>query len=140
MATNTNRKNGLRFETELCETLGEHGWWAHDMAQSAAGQPADIIAVRHNTAVIIDCKVCTGDRFQLSRVEPNQLSAMTLWVSRWNEHAYFAVKYCSGDVYMIHSNEINFLQHENVSSIPEAYAKRCYKSLEQWLDIMEDMI
>lgn len=110
------------------------------MAQSAAGQPADIIAVRYNTAVIIDCKVCTGDRFQLSRVEPNQLSAMALWETRGNDHAYFAVKYGSGNVYMIHFQEIDSLVAEDVQSIPEVYAKKCYKSLEQWFDWTEDMI
>lgn len=140
MGVNTNRKNGLLFEAELCGEMAAHGWWAHDMAQSAAGQPADVIAVRHNTAVMIDCKVCSGDRFLLSRVEPNQLSAMALWEARGNDHAYFAVKYGSGNVYMIHFQEIDSLAAEDVQSIHEAYAKKCYKTFEQWIDLMEDFI
>ena len=88
MATNTNRKDGLRYETELCQKLAECGWWAHDLTQSAAGQPADILAVRCNTAVLIDCKVCSSDKFLLSRVEPNQVTAMGLWRDQGNGYCY----------------------------------------------------
>ena len=53
----SNRKTGTTFESELCEILSQNGFWAHNLAQNSAGQPADVIAVRNKTAYLIDCKV-----------------------------------------------------------------------------------
>ena len=139
MGRNTNRKDGLRFETELCDRLAEAGWWAHDMTQNAAGQPADVIAVRVNTAVLIDCKVCTGDKFQMSRVEPNQESAMGVWQDWGNNFAYFALKY-GENIYMMHYNDYMLLKRENVKAVPEVYAKAAFRTFDRWLDWMEDQI
>lgn len=140
MATNTNRKDGLRFETDLCEKLAINGWWAHDMAQSAAGQPSDVIAVKLNVAVLIDCKVCASDKFQLSRIEPNQETAMNLWFERGNEFAFFAVKLSSGFIYMIPWKELKLMKQEKVSYIPEGYITQRYPLFTQWLARMEDLI
>ena len=137
MGTNTNRKDGLRFEAELCEKLAEHGWWAHDMAQSAVGQPSDVIAVKNNKAVLIDCKVCASDKFQLSRIEPNQETAMNLWYERGNKLAYFAVKLSSGFIYMISWNKLKQMKQEKVSFIPEGYFMQRYPLFSEWLSNME---
>lgn len=139
MARNTNRKDGLQFESELCEKLAGYGWWAHNAAQTAAGQPADIIAVRCNHAVLIDCKVCSGDKFQMSRVEPNQESAMGLWTERGNDFAYFALKY-SDNIYMMHYFDYERLKKENVKAITEIAAKTIFWTFERWVDWMEDQI
>lgn len=139
MARNTNRKDGLQFETELCEKLAAYGYWCHDMAQTAAGQPADVIAVRINTAVLIDCKVCSGDKFQIPRVEPNQESAMGLWTERGNDFAYFALKY-GENIYMMHYNDYLLLKRENVKAVPEFYAKSVFRTFDRWIDWMEDQI
>ena len=64
----SNRKLGNSFEAELCEILFENGFWVHNLAQNQAGQPADIIAARNKVAYLIDCKVCSGNGFPLSRV------------------------------------------------------------------------
>ena len=140
MGKNTNRTNGLRFETELCERLAAAGWWAHDMAQTAAGQPADVIAARLNTPVLIDCKLCTGNNFRMSRVEPNQETAMELWTALGNSHAYFAVKYPSGNIYMISYEDYLLLKREQVHSIPEVAAVPRFRTFGRWLDRMEDLI
>ena len=140
MGTNTNRKDGLRFETDLCEKLAINGWWAHDMAQSAAGQPSDVIAVKLNVAVLIDCKVCASDKFQLSRIEPNQETAMNLWFERGNDFAFFAVKLSSGFIYMIPWKELKLMKQEKVSFIPEGYIIQRYPRFTQWLARMEDLI
>ena len=139
MARNTNRKDGLQFESELCEKLAEFGWWAHNAAQTAAGQPADVIAVRCDIAVLIDCKVCSGDKFLMSRVEPNQESAMSLWDERGNEYAYFALKY-GDNIYMMHYNDYLLLKRENVKAVPEFYAKTAFRTFDRWADWMEDQI
>lgn len=41
-----NRKTGNSFEAEFCDLLFQHGYWVHNLAQNAAGQPADVIAVK----------------------------------------------------------------------------------------------
>ena len=51
-----NKTMGNHFEEELCELLAEQGFWAHNLAQNQVGQPADVLAVRDNIAVLIDCK------------------------------------------------------------------------------------
>ena len=88
----TNRKIGNSFETEFCELLFQHGFWCHNMAQNAAGQPADVIAVKNKTAYLIDCKVCSNNRFPLSRVEENQHFAMKTWKACGNGEGWFALK------------------------------------------------
>ena len=51
----SNKKIGNGFETEFCEKLFQNGYWVHNIAQNAAGQPADVIAVRNGVAFLIDC-------------------------------------------------------------------------------------
>lgn len=106
----SNKKLGNSFEAELCELLAEHGYWAHNLAQNQTGQPADVIAVRNNLAILIDCKVCENDRFPFSRVEENQEGAMTLWEMRGNTECYFALKDSNGEIYMLHYDDIQSRQ------------------------------
>ena len=100
-----NKTIGNRFEAEFCEFLARNKFWAHNMAQTQAGQPADVIAVRNGTAYLIDCKVCENDRFRLSRIEENQENSMTLWEMRGNTAGLFALKTSTG-VYMVTLGEL----------------------------------
>lgn len=97
----SNRSEGNAFEREFCEMLAERGFWAHNMAQSQAGQPADIICVKRHFAFLIDCKLMSGNYFDLNRVEPNQLTAMDLWSMRCETLPLFAVKLPDGAVRML---------------------------------------
>lgn len=97
----TNKKLGNDFESEFCQLLFDHGWWVHNMAQNAAGQPADVIAVKDHKALLIDCKVCTNRGFALSRVEDNQHLSMDLWRDRGNGEAWFAIKTNLGEIIML---------------------------------------
>lgn len=98
----SNKKLGNQFETELCEILSMYGFWVHNMAQNAAGQPADVIAVRNGQAYLIDCKVCSTDRgFALSRVEENQELAMELWLECGNHQGWFAIQLPNGNIFMV---------------------------------------
>lgn len=100
--TMTNKKIGNSFEAELCEILADNGFWAHNLAQNQAGQPADVLAVRNGKAYLIDCKVCSGKGFSTSRIEENQTLAMSEWYARGNGVAWFAIKFKnSNEVYMI---------------------------------------
>ena len=87
----TNKSEGSLFERQLCEKLAEKGWWALNIHNSESGQPADIIAVKNNIAILIDAKVCQNGTFPLSRVEGNQETAMRLWTERGNSYCYFAL-------------------------------------------------
>ena len=138
MKTSTvNRTIGGRFEEELCELLAAHGWWAHNLAQNQVGQPADVIAVKNNIAVLIDCKVCANDRFALSRIECNQEGAMTLWEARGNLYCYFAMKLTDGSIYMVSFNELNTLECFGKKQIKDFSP---YMTLEQWVKRMEDVM
>lgn len=95
MSSNNNKKNGNKFEVEFCELLFENGYWAHNLTQNSAGQPADVIAVKKKKSYLIDCKVVSFNTrgFALSRVEDNQHLAMQLWKERTGQDAWFAIKY-----------------------------------------------
>lgn len=130
-----NRTVGGRFEEELCELLARYGWWAHNMAQNQVGQPADVIAVKNDIAVLIDCKVCANDRFALSRIECNQEGAMTLWEARGNAYCYFAMKLTDGTIYMVHFDDLNLLDSFGTKTITD-FSR--YETLEEWVKSMED--
>lgn len=131
-----NRIIGQRFETELCEKLSKYGWWVHNMAQNQDGQPADIIAVKNGKAVLIDAKVCQNDKFPLSRIEPNQESAMTLWEDCGNDYPYFALKLSDGDIYII---RFSFLMMEEKSGrkVLNEDDIRWHITFQEWIERME---
>lgn len=57
--------------------LGCNGFWATGIPKDKEGmQPADIIACNHLGTHLIDAKLCKRNKFDLSRVEDNQISSM----------------------------------------------------------------
>lgn len=104
--TNRNRKIGNSFEQEFCEILAANGFWAHNMAQNSTGQPADVIAAYHNVPILVDCKVCSNDKFDINRIEPNQEAAMMMWLNCGNKYCYFAMKLSDNNIYMVHFNQL----------------------------------
>ena len=133
-----NKTMGNHFEEELCELLAGQGFWAHNLAQNQVGQPADVLAVRDNIAVLVDCKVCSNNRFPLSRIEPNQEAAMTMWEAQGNEHCYFAMKLNDGQIYMIHFDELCLRQLYGQGSITESEFPEYPRSIEM-LEKMADI-
>ena len=89
-----NRQIGNKFEEEFAKKLYDHGYWVHRITQNASGQPADIIAIKGYSVSLIDCKVCTKDYLDLSRIEENQVLAMTLFDERTKRPSvsWFAIK------------------------------------------------
>lgn len=128
----TNKKLGNTFETEFCEILGKHGYWVHNMAQNAAGQPADVIAVRDRIAFLIDCKVCSKNRFPISRVEENQHFAMEFWAMCGNGEGWFALK-VEDEIFMIPHYSIVELSYRQ-SSLNLTEIKEYGVKLERWLE------
>lgn len=135
--TIVNRTIGGRFEEEMCELLAEKGWWSHNLAQNQVGQPADVIAVKNDIAVLIDCKVCANNRFPLSRIECNQEGAMTLWEARGNTLCYFAMKLADGSIYMVHFDDLSLRQLYGEGTITfNEFSK--FATFEEWAKRLED--
>lgn len=127
----SNKKLGNAFETEFCEILAEHGFWTHNMAQNAAGQPADVIAVKEGEAYLIDCKVCSQGKFAYNRIEDNQETAMALWCECGNGYGLFALKFDTG-IYMVDRESLRSCSHHYPAMTAEL-AAMYGESLEKWL-------
>lgn len=96
----SNRAVGNAFEQELCDLLFGYGFWAKNLKQDSAGQPADVIAAKNKVAYLIDCKDCSAKGFDLRRVEDNQITAMQLWKECGNGQGWFALR-VEGEIYML---------------------------------------
>ena len=127
----SNKKIGNSFENEFTELLSKHGWWALNIGGSANGQPADVIAVKDTVAQLIDCKVCSKNRFALSRVEPNQELSMSLWHDCNNGTCWFALKIDDG-IYMLNFEKVRLLLANDVKSLNEEEIKK-NRTIEKWL-------
>lgn len=127
----TNRKLGNTFEAELCESLFQNGFWAHNLAQNQAGQPADVLAARNGMAYLIDCKVCSRGRFPFSRIEDNQHTAMEAWENSGNGVGWFAIK-CGGHIFMIGYDTMKKL---SATQAGISYSEMCFYGtvLERWI-------
>ena len=69
------------FEKYFCEWARRNGWWALDIPKSKSGQqPFDIIAIRNQDILGVDCKVISSNSrvFPLNRIEDNQ------WLAFWS--------------------------------------------------------
>ena len=128
----SNKSEGSAFERKLCEVLAKNGFWAHNITDSPAGQPADVIAVKTDIGYLIDCKVCEKDFFRLDRVEENQESAMTLWNRCGNYGAFFAIRLGDGTTYMVNFNCIKEAQQRGVRSLKKKDLIM-YPTLEEWM-------
>jgi Holliday junction resolvase len=118
----TNKKLGNQFEVELANMLARSGFWCTRLAPSAFGQPADLIAAKDKRAYLIDCKVCHGGRFNMSRVEDNQHYAMQMWNNKGNGSGYFALL-IDDSVYMLsYSNLQLYIGKKSVLNTKEITA------------------
>lgn len=130
-----NRAVGERFEQELAKILAEHGFWVHVMQQNKAGQPADIIAVKHGFHTLIDCKVISDDKgFSFERVEENQKYAMRTFQRRADELCYFALKLPDGSVWMVSLERIETLKLRGKNKLTQNDIIGRTWSLENWLE------
>ena len=130
--TISNKKLGNTFESDLCDTLYENGFWCHNMAQNKAGQPADIIAVRNGKAHLIDAKVCSNNEFPLKRIEENQSLSMELWSDRGNGQGWFALK-LNDEVYMLPYILLKAYSR-NKTKLSEKDIRECGTAIGKWVD------
>lgn len=130
--TVNNKKLGGGFEAQLCGILAENGFWAHNLAQNAAGQPADVIAVRDGQAYLIDCKACTGSKFHLSRIEENQELAMARWEDCGNGSGWFALK-IADCITMVSHTAMKLCRKLNYSALTTDVIVEFGTRLEEWI-------
>lgn len=126
-----NRKLGNSFEDELCYILSGYGFWATRLNQGKAGQPADVIAAKNKVSYLIDAKVCSDDKFPLSRMEENQDLAMSLWKECGNGIGWFALK-LRNQIYMLSHYTITAYQHMQ-SSLSDKEIFELGIPLEKWV-------
>lgn len=111
-----NKELGTQFEQEMCEMLKQDGWWVHFIEPKPNGaQPFDIIAVKQGRAIAVDCKTSATSRFDIKRLEDNQICAFEKWIACGNSMPYVAVRYC-GEVYMI---DYIYLKNRKVIDLEE---------------------
>ena len=74
--TISNKNIGNKFEKYTAEYLSENGFWVYRLPNKIGGQPFDILALKNDIIIALDCKVCSNDVFNKSRIEDNQHTAM----------------------------------------------------------------
>lgn len=131
----SNKSAGTAFEKEFAQMLAEKGFWVHRLQDNKNGQPADIIAAINESAFLIDCKDCQGDTFQSSRIEPNQRSAMDLWHNCGNESGLFAVRFPTGNVYIVPYLFIKATEKVGIRSYDELFLSSMWTDFNQWVRI-----
>ena len=127
----TNKKIGNDFESRFCEILYREGFWVHNLAQNASGQPADVIAARNGKTYLVDCKVCSNRGFALSRMEENQDLSMELWKACGNGEGWFAVL-IGEQIAMIPHFTVKALRNQQ-SYMNEMEIREYGTPLEKWL-------
>jgi len=89
-----NKRRGTAFEKEVVELLASQGWWVHFISPDNTGaQPFDIIAVKDNMTIAIDCKTSSKKSFSIRRLEENQKFAFEKWLSCGNTIPLIFVKF-----------------------------------------------
>lgn len=131
----TNKKQGNAFEREFCEILASNGFWVLNVPQNAAGQPADVVAVRRKTAYLIDCKNCEHSKFPISRIEMNQELSMRLWQECENGEGWFAL-HCEDRIFMLSYPKIKWIQALKMKNVLSYEDIRTYGlRLEDWVKL-----
>jgi Holliday junction resolvase len=118
-----NKKLGNDFEASFCQILADNGFWAHQFAQNQDGQPADVMAAKNGRPFLIDCKVCSGKGFALSRMEDNQDLSMSLWKNCGNGEAWFS---------LLVGEEIYMMQHTALKACSKTITVLRTEDIKKW--------
>ena len=68
------KKIGNEFEVKFANELRKKGYWCHIFEYNSNGQPCDIVAIKDDTSYLIDIKHCNEERFDFSKIQPNQFT------------------------------------------------------------------
>ena len=120
-----------RFQREVCKRLSECGFWAYETINKQSGQPVDVIAVKSDIGYIIECKVTKSDRFPLSRVEDNQITAIEKFTKCKNTESWFAFFFAK------HPDNVLFVRAGKIIALVESGAKSTtYEELKDMSELL----
>lgn len=127
-----NKIDGTRYENKVAQILYDNGYWVTLLGATHTGQPADIIAIKGSEFALLDAKLCLRDRFELSRIEPNQIRAMnTLEKRSGNAVAAFVLGMSSGN-YIVSWETMRDYLNNNVKSFTAEHCANQFITLEEW--------
>lgn len=90
--------------------LKDKGYWAHFVTPNKSGsQPCDIIAIKDDRPILIDCKTSYSNLFPIRRIEENQRQAFKRFSQCGNTKYILAIKY-ENEIYEIDMSTIDFTQ------------------------------
>ena len=106
-----NKRLGNNFEQEYAEKLEKLGFWVTFLTPKShiGSQPADLIAIKNDEVMLVDCKTCSTDIFPLSRIEENQRQAYKKYKACGNTQYIIAIKY-DDDIFLVNMKDIDFTQ------------------------------
>lgn len=106
-----NKKLGNSFEKEFADILRKKGYWVTFLSpkQHIGSQPCDLIAIKNNKPILIDCKTCKTHLFPIARIEENQRQSFKRYTKCGNTKFILAIKY-NNEIYEIDMKDIDFEQ------------------------------
>lgn len=109
-----NKIIGNNFESEYAKILSKKGYWVVPIVPKKNGsQPCDLIAIKEDIPILIDCKVSESHLFPLSRVEQNQRLAFRKYLECDNTQYFLVIKY-KNRIYKIDMRTIDFDLQKNI--------------------------
>lgn len=106
-----NKMIGNDFEREYAEILKRKGYWVTFLTPKVhiGSQPCDLIAIKNDEPILIDCKTCKTHLFPINRIEENQRQAFKKYSKCGNTKFILAIKY-NNRIYEIDMKNIDFSQ------------------------------
>lgn len=106
-----NKRIGNDFEKEYAEILSQRGYWVTFLTpkRNIGSQPCDLIAIKDNKPILIDCKTCNTHLFPIKRIEENQRQAFKKYTKCGNTNFILAIKY-NNIIHEINLKDIDFTQ------------------------------
>lgn len=120
-----NKVLGDSFEKEYAKILRERGYWVTFLTpkKNIGSQPCDLIAIKDDKPILIDCKTCKTHLFPINRIEENQRQAFKRYSKCGNTKFILAIKY-NNRIYKINMKDIDFKQ-KNLDLEGRTYENCC---------------
>ena len=91
-----NYEIGKITEFNAAKFFSKKGYWVYQCPKTETGQPADLIVAKDNKVTLVEVKHCKNDRFNLSRIEPNQFTSYKFFKSKGNKSHKILIDFKSG--------------------------------------------
>lgn len=91
-----NHEIGKITEFNAAKFFSKKGYWVYQCPKTPDGQPADLIVAKDNKITLVEVKHCKNDRFNLSRIEPNQFTSYKFFKRKGNTSHKILIVFKSG--------------------------------------------